>query len=554
MIQKLQFGGGRTDRGVSEVLGAILIFALLLILLVIIQTAAVPAMNQEIEFSHNQRVQGDMQSLGEQVDFTAARGAESSTTIEMGVRYPTRMFLLNPPPASGSLTTEATMISIENAEATDREIDDYWNGDVRNFDSRRLTYAPNYNEYAAAPDTVYEGWTLYNEHPNGEDITLDETSPVSDNRVRLVALDGTRGGTSVAPLTLTTEPLSVPEQTVTVTDDGSPITLRLQTAMSKETWDEILAGECADMSVDPVCTSGDGHITDWSVNSGWLTIDLEEGVTYELRMSKVGIGSQATDEDPYYMIAVDAPSSLDPSGTDLTVEVRDQFNTVVPGIEVTFTITGQATPTTATVTTDENGQATVNVDPTGDTAVTVVASADLEGDGQPYEDRERVEFGSLPVTTGDDGQDPSELNPNEPGAVIFEEALITSTGTGNNKQYFVDVTLRNLASDDKTIDELRVNFYGKSALGGRSGTEDLLRAKIDGKPTPPMQVRDPYVGGLALPEVPGNDGSETYRFEFLYEESGNLENFEPIEGDFFIVSVIFEDGTTARYFIDPRNP
>lgn len=551
----------RSDRrAVSEVLGAILIFALVLSLVVIIQVAAVPALNQQIEFAHNQRAQGDMQLIGQHIEYTAATGAETSTSIEMGVYYPTRIFLLNPPPAAASLTTSQSSITLTNAKASG-ETADYWDGASKTFESQRLAYQPDYNEYASAPKTVYEGWTLYNEHPNSEtDISLDETSPINGKRIRLVALDGRRSETSTAPVTVAARPLSVPEQSVAVHGaDGKPIELTFETKLSKAAWSKTFASEtCADTNDDNTCDQPDatGHIVDWRVTNGKLHVVLEKGVTYDLRMSKVGIGSGATQEPAHYMTAISSPKVLEPGGTELTVEVRDRFNTVESGVDVSFRVeqgSGSASLSQATVTTNEKGMATIRAVPTSDDPVTIIAEADLDGDGT-IQERERVRFSNLPVSDSRESRDPSEVNPNDDDAVVLENAVIRSTGTGNQKKYFVDVTWRNRYSQDKSIEALRVNFYGASALGGRSGTSQLLYVKVG---TKTMQVRSPYTYnlGLAPSAIGANNGTATYRFEFLYTDSqGNLVNFQPLEGDFFIVSVKFTDGATARYFIDPRNP
>ena len=58
MIQKLNFDSD--ERGVSEVLGAILVFGILVVLLATIQTQAIPAANEQVEFNHNQEVQSDL--------------------------------------------------------------------------------------------------------------------------------------------------------------------------------------------------------------------------------------------------------------------------------------------------------------------------------------------------------------------------------------------------------------------------------------------------------------------------------------------------------------
>lgn len=548
---------GRTDdRAVSEVLGAILIFALLLILVVFVQVAAVPALNQQVEFNHNQRVQGDMQELGDHVEYTAATGAEMSTSVEMGVYYPTRIFLLNPPPAAGTLRTSATQLIVANARVTtNAETRDYWNGDTRRFTSRRLTYSPDYNEYRSAPNTVYEGWTMFNDHPNNpRDTALDETSPINGKRIRFVTLDGSRSESSVSAITVTTRPISVPEQTVAITNTTDPIRLTFDTALSEEEWTEILASElCADANGDFVCDdpTSQGHVVQAIVTGGQLEVVLEKGETYELRLSKVGIGTQVTQEPPHYMTSVDAPRVVDPGGTQLTVQVRDELNAAKPGVDVNWAVTGgQAALSESTVTTNERGEASVRVTPMQG-PVTVVAEADLDGDGT-IQERERVRFANLPISDRA-RDDASDINPNYDDGVILERALIQ----GPQAQKYVDVALQNTDPDTtRRIEAIRLNFYYLDSQGA-AGVNEVIHADVSdagAAGSVRLPVRGKYVTAPNLDTIPGSQ-SRTYRFRFTATNNrGNTVAYSPVEGDFFVVSIVWDDGTTSRYFIAPQEP
>ncbi|MFC6864335.1 hypothetical protein ACFQGE_12810 [Halomicroarcula sp. GCM10025817] len=86
---------GADKRGAAEVIGAILMFGLVMSLLVLIQVNAVPAQNQQVEFEHNQRVQQDMLDLDRALLQSGTENVPTSTQIELAARYPTRFFLLN---------------------------------------------------------------------------------------------------------------------------------------------------------------------------------------------------------------------------------------------------------------------------------------------------------------------------------------------------------------------------------------------------------------------------------------------------------------------------
>lgn len=166
------------DRAVSEVLGAVLVFALVLTLLVIVQSVAVPAANGQIEFEHSQRVQGDVGQLDRSVGDVATTGATGSVSIEAGTRYPSRFFLLNPAPAAGSLSTNESSFAVRNAVATNGETNDFWDGSERSYESRSIVYRPGYNHYTNAPDVAYEHGIVSRQFEN-RTLLADENTVVS---------------------------------------------------------------------------------------------------------------------------------------------------------------------------------------------------------------------------------------------------------------------------------------------------------------------------------------------------------------------------------------
>ena len=108
----------------AEIAGpaAILVFALLISVLSIVQVSGVPALNEQVEFEHNARVQGDLRAFSSSVDSAAATGRDQPATVKTGVRYPPRLFLLNPGPTAGTLsTTGESEVRFGNLEALDPE-------------------------------------------------------------------------------------------------------------------------------------------------------------------------------------------------------------------------------------------------------------------------------------------------------------------------------------------------------------------------------------------------------------------------------------------------
>ena len=80
------------DRGQSIQIGAVLLFGALIIALSGYQAFVVPQQNEQVEFSHSQTVQDELQDLRNA--FVSATGDVSrrSVSVTLGTRYPDRIF------------------------------------------------------------------------------------------------------------------------------------------------------------------------------------------------------------------------------------------------------------------------------------------------------------------------------------------------------------------------------------------------------------------------------------------------------------------------------
>lgn len=517
-------------RGVSEVLGAVLVFALVLMLLVLIQTLAVPAANEQIEFDHNQRVQGDFLDLQQGATVAATRGAYQPANVEAGVQYPNRFFLLNPAPASGNVRTEASYFTIENARAIDRENAEFWNGNSKNYTSNTVLYRPNYNHYSDAPSTGYEHGLAYNDHPNNAITLLGTGSVISGNRITLLAVDGNISTTTSSTVPLEVEPLSAPMQSISIQDNGSPITLSLRTGLTNGAWADLLKDE--------------EHVESWTLDDGAITITLEEDVVYSLQMAEVGVGSGQTDEDPEYVAKVGSnPRLTEEGGTELTVEVRDRFNTVETGVNVTWTLEdGQGTFTNEqdtgnTVMTDETGRATIAFQATDNESVTIHATADLDGDGSPDDDENStVQFENLAVGNGgDDGNDDgaSQINPNDEGKVVLRS--VSPVGASGSENVILTFESRTGTSVD--IVGGRVNFHSTGGPGGSAGGSSPTEVHLEGR-TSELEVAGEFEEITPSIEI-GTTGTP-----IQLSWSKKIQ-----ENHFYVITLEFSNGDIETYFV-----
>jgi len=536
------------ERGVSEVLGAVLVFGLVLAVLVIIQVNGVPNANAQIEFQHNERVHTDFQELSEDVLAAGSLDTVQATTVESGVRYPVRLFLLNPGPAAGSVLTEAGQFTISNAVAVDTasEADDYWDGSDRVFDTRRVSYAIDYSVYAEQPETTYEYNTLYNRFSDGTVLAIDEGSLVDGNRITLFTLDGDLTEATVGTRTVELVPRSAPAQTLLIeASPGNQIAIQLRTDRSVTEWTELLAGESRVSDV----RSGPG---------GTVELVMAADQTYELRLAKLQVNNRGTsdaDEGPAYVVKAGTEAPTVPtSGRTFTVQVRDAFNNPVANAPVAFdSLDGDFPAVTGTVRTDEDGFASATFEPaiaSGTATVTVGLDENIDGvidDSDPdapgtVSYSGPIETDDLPPTVGD------QINPNDPtGSLVLTD--VQPTGGQNSGEFLL--TFENTKGSVAQITDARLNFYYYAKPGNGQGVSSEFPEsavwRIDGSTT----TTDLYTRGQlttltqTVSVAPG--GSETIRMT-LYEDAPGGSVFDSANRDDFFVITAVVDGENSVYF------
>lgn len=572
--------GGRADtRGVSEVLGAILVFSILIALLALFQVTIVPDQNKEIEFNHNERVQQDMGELQGAISSVAATGASGSVSVETGLRYPTRLLLLNPGPVSGTLRTEEVGspndIVLSNMQATDTETRDFldFGSSGEQFATRNIVYDPSYNLYANPPETTYESTVVYNDFDDGVTIK-DKGNIISGNRISLVVIDGELSQSSVSSVSVTPDALSAPTRTVTVTGGGAGqnINITVPTKLNASTWEnEILDDE---MQPTGNVVSVTNHATTDAV-----FIELNGSVTYELRMAKIGIGSGATDPNAHYVTKVEGDDSAitNSQRVRLTLEVRDRFNNPVSGEEVTFNTTagsidGSSPP--VTVVTNENGRASVKFDPSINAGTAAIhAGRDTDGDDSVADETAKNKS-TFTVAVGQQftGSSGFGSNLNPSGPVVLESAELTGGGSCGQRTHDCDatITLRNDGANETTIGEARLTYYLAQSPGASSfgAFPDYAIVTDDDGNSERLETQGDLVDtNFNIIEPSGN--TSEYTFAFCEEGGGGGpsgpcdpgdSHIGAVEGDLFIVSVVYEDPVTGdvqgafTYFVAPIGP
>jgi hypothetical protein len=113
----------RENEGVSNIIGTLLIFAILVSLYGALQSSAVPVWNKGVEYDHLDVVYADMMSMKSDIEDVALLISPKSSDIHLGVRYPERAIFMNPGEgAAGMLTVESDVnISITSSVTTDEQ-------------------------------------------------------------------------------------------------------------------------------------------------------------------------------------------------------------------------------------------------------------------------------------------------------------------------------------------------------------------------------------------------------------------------------------------------
>jgi cytoskeletal protein CcmA (bactofilin family) len=312
-----------TNRGQSTVIGAVLLFGILITALAGYQAVAVPAQNQAAEYDHNQVVQTDMQDLRNAI--LNVRDAEGtlSTTVRLGTNYPLRLVAINPPRPAGQLATvePETTVHIENA----RVVGDV-TGDAsplfEEYQTRFVRYSPNYNEYQSAPTTVFEHSLLYNRFTN-TDLKIANQQVISGDEVTITLLSGDLSQASAGSISVEARVADGPTDRIPIeSDGGGPITIQLPT-QSPNLWTDAI-GE----------TYSEGESNARIVNSGSnsVTIELRDGGgPYYLQYSRVSVGEDSTPSSDKFDIQ--RSTSTTDENTDSTYDVQWRAESIEkPGI------------------------------------------------------------------------------------------------------------------------------------------------------------------------------------------------------------------------------
>lgn len=366
-----------TDAGVSVVIGFIMILAIMMLGITMYQQNAVPQQERAAEVNHHRQTINQLQSFSSSF-MQSADGRETSTDIKPGLTYgsSTSVFV-NSPPSSGTLSVEdfQSNVLIENAEGVGKS-SVFWDGEgseqiVGNggdngveYTTGYFSFSPQYFHYQNAPTTKLEYGMLYKDYRNvgiSQQVRLNSQPVVSGEDINIVMMDGDLDTSQVSSTSIQVKPISASDESITVTNEGNNDRLRVHipTNVPVSEWREMLASEACENNGagleaslsdgDINCDSGggEGHVAEVFVDNSpsgderIIQIVFEQGVTYDLKLSKLYITSedsttQTPDTKPLYAAwkGSEDITIREDSAISIDAVALDKYNNPISGSEV----------------------------------------------------------------------------------------------------------------------------------------------------------------------------------------------------------------------------
>lgn len=333
---------GDDSRGVSPLVGFILLLGILITAFAVYQVEFVPQQNAGVEFDHSQEITGDMEKLrAATLDVGAAETQSrdrTSVRLQLGMQYPTRLIALNPPPVEGRLQSESGTLRIENAEAVG-EFAGSPNETLFDTDheTQRLRYEPNYAEYQGAPDAIHlEHSLLYNQQ--GETGT-----PIADQRligngsINVVLLDGNIDEQHFRSTTVDIESIDGPTAEVPVT------------AAEGETFDVVLPTAEPDVWVDTLGSefeTGKSGVAAEATDTEEVTVTIADTGNWTVQMTKLGLNDRRASDTLSNIRSLDD----EPAGPSVSLDSHEATVTAGDTVELSGEVSSLSDDRTRTET------------------------------------------------------------------------------------------------------------------------------------------------------------------------------------------------------------
>lgn len=283
------------DRSQSIMIGAVLLFGILIIAFSIYQAYGVPGQNRQVEFEHFTSTQDDMEQLRNAVIDAGQSEGTVTASVKLGTSYPMRLVAAQPQGSSGSLRTETignstNELTLKNTNANLSSI-----CGLDSLTTRAAVYQPSYNYLDSVSNVTYETTTTYTIGRQGGRALYTGQELIETNEIEVYPLLGetNNGGSGVASIAFrggtTGKNTSVP---------GS-FSLILPTRLSVSEWQDLLRDQTNVSSVSDV------------VGQQAVNITVTSGVDYDITCLPVGAG-EAPNNDPSVIASQNGGETISP--------------------------------------------------------------------------------------------------------------------------------------------------------------------------------------------------------------------------------------------------
>ncbi|MFO7966849.1 MAG: Ig-like domain-containing protein [Archaeoglobaceae archaeon] len=306
----------RNEKGVSPLLGFILMLMILMISISALQTQHVPDVSKNIEAEHMKQITDQLMEL-------KSISSAKNVKFEMGVDYPDYLFLITPQSAATTMNVKDFEVDVEytevlaNGSKVERE---------SNFTSSRIKVSPNYLFYPK-DELILENTAIL-KYAGRNYISISEQSSFK-NEVNFMLLNTTFDSIST---TQSLSLFSVPQST-----GGRVLAENLSISFE---------------SVHPQYwqTLKDYNVT---VNGDRVTIKKEEKTVFSLDEVMLYTGNERISlQKPSRMVktnSLDTFSLNKGESVKLGVRVVDKYNNPVEGIKVNATVNNSIGETSPSV-------------------------------------------------------------------------------------------------------------------------------------------------------------------------------------------------------------
>jgi len=174
------------SKGVSPLIGFVLLLAIIMGFIGIVQSSWVPEWNKAVEAEHLSDLESEISEIPKIMFISATTGKQGAVSVDAGCEYPSRVFLINPPTASTTLTAAPLWINITFNETLPNGNTFHY---TNNFSTHAIIIQPNYF-YIQRPEVIIEHSAIVKASENS---VIDVSSPISfaKNKVHLFILNST---------------------------------------------------------------------------------------------------------------------------------------------------------------------------------------------------------------------------------------------------------------------------------------------------------------------------------------------------------------------------